>query len=54
MGDAKASAEIETEYLMAKNKNNFDHPAENGVRIKVENMFTKLYITSLSSYFDIF
>lgn len=35
MGDVKASADIETEYLMAKNKNNFDHPAENGVRIKV-------------------
>jgi hypothetical protein len=35
MGEVKASADIETEYLMAKNKNNFDHPAENGIRIKV-------------------
>jgi len=34
VGEVKASADIETDYLMSKNKNNFDHPAENGVRIK--------------------
>eukprot|EP01110_Echinostelium_bisporum_P011838 TRINITY_DN590_c0_g1_i1.p1 TRINITY_DN590_c0_g1~~TRINITY_DN590_c0_g1_i1.p1 ORF type:complete len:212 (+),score=99.43 TRINITY_DN590_c0_g1_i1:55-690(+) len=34
LGDMKANAEIETEYLSAKNKKNFDHPAEIGARIK--------------------
>eukprot|EP01111_Echinosteliopsis_oligospora_P014186 TRINITY_DN528_c0_g1_i1.p1 TRINITY_DN528_c0_g1~~TRINITY_DN528_c0_g1_i1.p1 ORF type:complete len:210 (+),score=58.99 TRINITY_DN528_c0_g1_i1:78-707(+) len=37
MGDLKADADIQTEYLMAKNKNNFDHPGETGARIKSYN-----------------